>query len=48
MAFFTIALLWLFFFFLVTGILSVLFLFLVYRLTGGKRSFLSWFKAMRF
>lgn len=48
MASFTIAFFWLSFLFLVTGIIFVLFLFLVYRLTGGKRSFLSWFKAMRF
>ena len=48
MASFTIAFFWLSFIFLVTGILYVLFLFLVYRLTGGNRSFLSWFKAMQF
>ena len=48
MAFFTIAFLWFFGLFLVTGILFVLFLFLVYRLTGGKRSFRSWLRAMRF
>ena len=48
MAFFTIAFLWLFGLFLVTGILFVLFLFLVYRLTGGRLPFLAWFKAMRF
>lgn len=48
MAFFTIAFLWLSLLFLVTGILFVLFLFLVYRLTGGKRSFRAWFKAMQF
>lgn len=46
MAFFTIAFFWLFGLFLATGILFVLFLFLVYRLSGGKRSFLLWFKAM--
>ena len=46
MVFFTITFLWFFGLFLVTGILFVLLLFLVYRLTGGKRSFLSWFKAM--
>lgn len=45
---FAIAFFWLSFIFLVTGIILVLFLFLVYRLTGGKRSFLSWFKAMQF
>ena len=45
---FAIAFFWLSFIFLVTGIFFVLFLFLVYRLTGGKRSFLSWFKSMRF
>lgn len=48
MAFFTVAFFWLSFLFLVTGIFFVLFLFIVYRLTGGKRSFRSWFKAMRF
>lgn len=48
MAFFTIAFLWLFGLFLVTGILFVLSLFLVYRLTSGKRSFRSWFRAMQF
>lgn len=46
MAFFTIAFLWLFGLFLVGVSVSILFLFAVYRLTGGKRSFLSWFKAM--
>ena len=45
---FAIAFFWLSFIFLVTGIIFVLSLFLVYRLTGGKRSFRSWFKAMRF
>ena len=48
MASFTIAFFWLSFIFLVTGIILVLFLFLVYRLIGGKRSFWAWFKAMRF
>lgn len=46
MAFFTIAFFWLFFLFLVGVSISILFFFVVYRLTGGKRSFLSWFKAM--
>ena len=48
MAFFTIAFFWLFGLFLVGAFISILFLFLVYRLTGGKRSFPSWFRAMRF
>lgn len=48
MAFFTIAFFWIYGLFLATGTLFVLFLFLVYRLDGGKRSFLSWFKAMKF
>lgn len=48
MAFFTIAFFWLFGLFLVSISVSILFLFIVYRLTGGKQSFLAWFKAMRF
>ena len=48
MAFFTIAFFWLYFLFLTGGIIFVLLLFLAYRLTGGKRSFLSWFRAMQF
>ena len=48
MAFFTIALLWLFVLFLAGVSISILFLFVVYRLTGGNRSFRSWFHAMRF
>lgn len=48
MAFFTIAFFWLFGLFLAAGILFVLFLFLVYRLTGGKRSLRSWLRAMQF
>lgn len=48
MAFFTIAFFWLFGLFLVGVSVSILFLFIVYRLTGGKRSFWAWFKAMRF
>ena len=48
MAFFTIAFFWIYGLFLATNIFSILFLFVVYRLTGGKRSFLSWFRAMQF
>ena len=48
MAFFTIAFLWLFSLFLAGVSVFILFLFLVYRLTGGRRSFRSWFRAMRF
>lgn len=48
MAFFTIAFLWLAGLFLVGVSISILFLFAVYRLTGGKRSFCSWFRAMQF
>lgn len=48
MAFFTIAFFWLFGLFLVTLSISILFLFIVYRLTEGKRSFLEWLHAMRF
>ena len=48
MEFFAIAFFWIFGLFLATLGISILFLFLVYRLTGGRRSFLSWFKAMRF
>lgn len=31
----------------VGGYVSIFFLFVVYRLTGGKRSFRSWFKTMQ-
>lgn len=48
MAFLTIAFLWLFSLSVVSGVGFVLALFSVYRLNGGKRSFLSWFKAMQF
>lgn len=48
MAFFTIAFFWIFGLFLASVSVSILFLFIVYRLTGGKRSFLSWFRAMQF
>ena len=48
MAFFTIACIWLFGLFLVGVSISILFLFLVYRLTGGKQSFRSWYRAMQF
>lgn len=48
MAFFTIAFFWLFFLFLVGISISILFLFVVYRLSGGNRSFRSWYRAMQF
>lgn len=48
MAFFTIAYFWLFGLFLVGVSVSILFLFIVYHLTGGKRSFRSWYRAMQF
>lgn len=48
MAFFTIALLWLSGLFLAGVSVSIIFLFLVYRLSGGKHSFLAWFRAMQF
>ena len=48
MAFFTIAFFWLFGLFLAGVSISILFLFVVYRLTGGKRSFISWYRAMQF
>lgn len=48
MAFFTIAFFWLSFLFLVGVSVSIIFLFIVYRLTGGKRSFRAWFRAMQF
>ena len=48
MAFFTIAFFWIFGLFLAGVSISILFLFVIYRLTGGKRSFRSWFRAMRF
>lgn len=48
MAFFTIVFLWLFCLPLVFGFGFVLALFVVYRLTGGKRSFRLWFRAMQF
>lgn len=48
MTFFTIAFLWLFgLFFLAFGLVMGG-LFAVYRLTGGKRSFLSWLHTMQF
>lgn len=46
MAFFTIAFLWLFGLFLLALALIMGGLFIVYRLTGGRRSFLSWVFAM--
>lgn len=46
MAFFTIAFLWVFGLFLLALALVMGGLFAVYRLTGGKRSFLSWVSAM--
>lgn len=48
MAFFTIAFFWIFGLFLAGVSVSILFLFLVYRLTGGKRPFISWYSAMDF
>lgn len=48
MAFFTISIFWLSFLFLAGISISIIFLFLVYRLDGGKRSFRAWFKAMQF
>lgn len=48
MAFFAIAFLWLFGLFLITAPITIIFLFVVYRLTGGKRSFVAWCKAMGF
>lgn len=48
MASFTVAFLWLFCLPLVSGIGFVLALFVVYRLTDGKRPFLDWLRAMRF
>lgn len=47
MAFFTIAFLWLFSLSIVSGVGFSLALFVMYRLTGGKRSFHSWFRAMQ-
>ena len=47
MAFFAIAFLWLAGLFSVGGMMWVLILFSVYRLTGGKLSFLAWFRAMQ-
>lgn len=48
MAFFTITFLWLFGLFLSALGLVMGGLFAVYRLSGGKRSFRSWFRAMQF
>ena len=48
MAFFTIAFFWVSGLFFAGLAASILFLFVVYRLTGGKRSFRSWFRAMQF
>lgn len=48
MAFFTIAFLWLFGLFFLALALVMGGLFAVYRLTGGKRSFIVWFRAMGF
>lgn len=48
MAFFTIAFLWLFGLFLLAFALVMAGLFAVYRLTGGKRSFRSWYRSMQF
>ena len=48
MAFFTIAFLCLFGLFLLALALIIGGLFIVYRLTGGRRSFRSWFRAMHF
>ena len=48
MAFFTIAFFWLFGLFLVGTSISILSLFIVYRLTGGRRSFRAWYRAMQF
>lgn len=48
MAFFTIAFLWLFGLFLLALAFIMGGLFTVYRLTGGRRSFLSWVTAMQF
>lgn len=47
MAFLTIAFLWLFSLSVVSGVGFVLALFAVYRITGGKRSFRSWYRAMQ-
>lgn len=44
MAFFTIAFFLVYFLFLASAFVSLLFLFFVYRLTGGKRSFRSWLR----
>ena len=48
MAFFTIAFFWLFGLFLASTSIYILSLFVVYRLTGGKRSFRVWYRAMQF
>lgn len=48
MAFFTIAFFWLFGLFLLALALVMGGLFAVYRLTGGKRSFLSWLHVTQF
>ena len=46
MAFFTVAFFWLFGLFLLALVLVMGGLYAVYRLTGGRRSFRSWFFAM--
>lgn len=48
MAFFTITALCAIGLFIGTYVLYILALFAIYRLTGGKRSFRSWFRAMDF
>lgn len=48
MAFFTVAFFWLFGLFLLAFVLVMGGLYAVYRLTGGWRSFRSWFRAMQF
>ena len=48
MAFFTIAFLWLFGLFFLALAIVIGGLYVVYRLTGGKRSFRSWYRAMQF
>lgn len=47
MAFFTIVFFWVYFLFLASAFVSILFMFIVYRLTGGKRSFRSWLRRMQ-
>ena len=48
MVFFAVAFFWLVGLFAVGGVAWIIALFAIYRLTGGKRSFWAWFKAMRF